>query len=224
MDDSFGNEPKKPCIVLDSDNFRVFFKTQELWLKTRGWLYVFEQTRQEFTAATNPTNNSSANGFNPEKGSGISIKRAWVQLDNLRSKLVEADPLKTNSYTETSFLGYLLEGLDDNVYKTAKSFLDLQPSLIGKQRLDLLQNFFEENEATKQQELSGLLLEMPITRELAPVVQLTGHEANTHHHALRHVAKPQTQLKSVKYMVAEIIMFGTANSGARHGNWPKDSA
>ncbi|RKF57446.1 hypothetical protein GcM3_188026, partial [Golovinomyces cichoracearum] len=218
---SFGNRPKQPCIVLDSDNFREFFKTQKLWLKTRGWLYVFEQKKHEFAAATNPTNNSSANGFDPEKlrifdhhdasarystrqllsnfdrelfdsiectkdawnavkkeylktdpkdvrklekeittckkGSGISIKRAWVQLDNLRSKVVEADPLKTTSYTETSLLGYLLEGLDDNVYKTAKCVLDLQPSLSGKQRLDSLQNFFEENEATKQQEMSAFV-------------------------------------------------------------------
>ncbi|KAI1005314.1 hypothetical protein K3495_g2902 [Podosphaera aphanis] len=39
-----GAGPKPPNIYLDDDNFREFFRNQELWLKARGWLYVFRQS------------------------------------------------------------------------------------------------------------------------------------------------------------------------------------
>lgn len=221
MDDSFASGPKPPSVVLDDENFREFFRNQELWLKTRGWLYVFEQTREEFASipgndplggkksilnvekkerfdrhdasarySTRHLLNSfdrelfdsiscSRDAWNAIKGeymrndskdvrklekeithwkkeSGLSIKRAWVQLNELRSKLVEADPIKSNSYSEASLFGFLLEGLDNRIYKTAKNVLDLQPNLARKQRLDSLQNFFEENEADTDQDLSAL--------------------------------------------------------------------
>ncbi|RKF82270.1 hypothetical protein GcM3_026041 [Golovinomyces cichoracearum] len=44
---STGAGPKPPNIYLDDDNFREFFRNQELWLEARGWLYVFQQTIKE---------------------------------------------------------------------------------------------------------------------------------------------------------------------------------
>ncbi|RKF53250.1 hypothetical protein GcM3_220021, partial [Golovinomyces cichoracearum] len=156
MDDSFTSGPKPPSLVLD-ENFREFFRNQELWLKTRGWLYVFEQTREEFASIPgNDVRKLEKEITHWKKESGLSIKRAWVQLNELRSKLVEADPIKSNSYSEASLFGFLLEGLDNKIYKTAKNVLDLQPNLTRKQRLDSLQKNFEEKEADADQDLSAL--------------------------------------------------------------------
>ncbi|RKF82266.1 hypothetical protein GcM3_026044, partial [Golovinomyces cichoracearum] len=78
------------------------------------------------------------------KPKGLSIKRAWVQLRELRTNLVEIDSIKSAADTETGLFGYLLEGLDPVVYKTAKEMLDS------------LQNFFEENEDHAERDLSAL--------------------------------------------------------------------
>ncbi|KAI1002583.1 hypothetical protein K3495_g5619 [Podosphaera aphanis] len=90
------------------------------------------------------------------KPKGLSIKRAWVQLRELRTNLVEIDSTKSAAYTETSLFGYLLEGLDPLISKTAKNVLDMQPHLTRKEMLDSLQNFFEENEDSTERDLSAL--------------------------------------------------------------------
>ncbi|KAI1003194.1 hypothetical protein K3495_g5013 [Podosphaera aphanis] len=201
--------------MLDDDNFRELFKNHELWLKARGWLYVFEQSVKEYTHAAKDSGSSSQkekekferheasaryytrqllNTFDRElfdsipygrdgweavkaeyqkstakdvrklekqithwkKEKGLSVKRAWVQLKELRSNLVEIDSTKTAAYTETSLFGYLLEGLDNDIYKTAKNVLDMQPNLTRKEMLDSLQNFYEENEKSNERDLSAL--------------------------------------------------------------------
>ncbi|RKF75894.1 hypothetical protein GcM3_082044, partial [Golovinomyces cichoracearum] len=50
---STGAGPKPPNIYLDDDNFREFFRNQELWLKARGWLYVFQQIIKEYALDSN---------------------------------------------------------------------------------------------------------------------------------------------------------------------------
>ncbi|KAI0998708.1 hypothetical protein K3495_g9485 [Podosphaera aphanis] len=211
-----GAGPKPPSIYLDDDNFREFFRNQELWLKARGWLYVFQQTIKEYNldpdskilslveekkekfeqhdasaryytrqllhtfdrelfdsiscsrdawaAIKAEYQKSNANDVRRlekqithwTKPKGLSIKRAWVQLRELRTKSVEIDSTKSAAYTETSLFGYLLEGLDPLVYKTAKNVLDMQPHLTRKEVLDSLHNFFEENEDHAERDLSAL--------------------------------------------------------------------
>ncbi|RKF53390.1 hypothetical protein OnM2_105027 [Erysiphe neolycopersici] len=90
------------------------------------------------------------------KEKGLSIRRAWMQLKDLRTKLVEPDENKASTYTEASLFGFLLEGLGPEAYKTAKVILDLHPNLSRKERLNTLQTFFEENETSESRDLSGL--------------------------------------------------------------------
>ncbi|KAI1001293.1 hypothetical protein K3495_g6905 [Podosphaera aphanis] len=60
MDDLFcEGGPKPSTTILDDDNFREFFKNHELWLKARGWLYVFEQSVKEYTCAAKDSGSSS---------------------------------------------------------------------------------------------------------------------------------------------------------------------
>ncbi|RKF56044.1 hypothetical protein OnM2_084034 [Erysiphe neolycopersici] len=63
------------------------------------------------------------------KDKGLSIRRAWVQLLELSTKLVEADESKAPAFTEASLFGYLL---------------------------DTVQHFFEENEESDARDLSAL--------------------------------------------------------------------
>ncbi|POS83664.1 hypothetical protein EPUL_002719 [Erysiphe pulchra] len=63
-----------------------------------------------------------------KKEKGLSIKRAWMQLKDLRTKLVEADEEKSSANTESSLFGFLLEGLDPEIYDTAKLVLDYNGS------------------------------------------------------------------------------------------------
>ncbi|RKF73796.1 hypothetical protein GcC1_088021 [Golovinomyces cichoracearum] len=164
---STGAGPKSSNIYLDDDNFREFFRNQELWLKAQKWLELFDSiscTRDAWAAIKAEYQNINAKDVRRlekqithwTKPKGLSIKRAWVQLRELRTNLVEIDTTKSAAYTETSLFGYLLEGLDPLVYKTAKNVLDMQPHLTRKEMLDSLQNFFEENEDHAERDFSAL--------------------------------------------------------------------
>lgn len=218
MEDLATGFQRPSSIQLDDENYRELFRNHELWLKSRGWLYVFEKTLEEFATVASSSGDKPIlnidkrelfekhdataryftrqllNSFDRElfdsfscsktawaavkseykrvnpkdvrriekqithwkKEKGLSIRRAWMQLKDLRTKLVEADEDKASAYTEASLFGFLLEGLDPDIYKTAKVILDLQPNLSRKERLDTLQNFFEENKISESRDLSGL--------------------------------------------------------------------
>lgn len=55
---------------------------------------------------------------------------------------MEADEDKASAYTKASLFCFLLEGLDPEIYKTAKVILDLEPYISRKESFDKLQKFF----------------------------------------------------------------------------------
>ncbi|RKF61737.1 hypothetical protein OnM2_039009 [Erysiphe neolycopersici] len=115
-----------PIIQLEDENHREFFRNHELWRASNS------ETFERHNASARYYTGKLLNSFNRELFDSI----PWR---------IEADESKALPFTEASLFGYLLEGLDPVIYKTAKKILDLQPNLTRRESLDTLQQLFEEN-------------------------------------------------------------------------------
>ncbi|RKF65989.1 hypothetical protein OnM2_000038, partial [Erysiphe neolycopersici] len=96
--------PRAPTIQLEDENHREFFRNHELWLRAKGWLYVFQVTSEElqknsklelekgaFNSENFERHNASAryftrqllNSFDRELFDSIPCsKLAWARLKN----------------------------------------------------------------------------------------------------------------------------------------------
>jgi hypothetical protein len=83
------------------------------------------------------------------------IDNAWIEIKNLRRKVVAANPQFASTYDESALLQFLLPALPDD-YSTTVATLNAQPNLTVQDKLVALRNYEDVLRTTKVEQAKAL--------------------------------------------------------------------